>query len=152
GVEEARADLLAAVAQARAGFGLRQGMAGIADPHAAAMAVVAAEAGMVAVAGRARRRWGRVGATEAQLRGAAAGGGVALRGGGGRGGCAGRSGLRAGMHEAGARAAHRTVVVRPAGRDPARIAFAVVAGVAAAVVADALVHRPGRVHHDDRLR
>src|SRR5690606_736058 len=51
----------------------------------------------------------------------------------------------------GAAPARRTVVVRP-GRDPARIAFAVVAGVAAAVVADAFVHGARIVPRHDRLR
>src|SRR5690606_18899923 len=40
----------------------------------------------------------------------------------------------------------------PAVRDPARIAFAVVAGVAGAVVTDAFVHGLRRVGGDDRRR
>src|SRR5690606_22939696 len=152
GVEPALADLFTAVAQARADFALRQRVALVLHPVAAAtVAVAMAMVAAVSVAGRwPGRRWrGRVDAAEAQGRRAYAAvrAVAAARGRGGR----ARRRLAAAVGDAGAAPARRAVVVRP-GRYPARIAVALVAGVAAAVVADAFVHRSRIAPHHDRLR
>src|SRR5690606_7875835 len=126
GVEPALADLLAAIAQARADFPLRQGVALVANPVAAAAVAVAVAVVAMSVAGRGPR-WRRGGfdLAEAQRRCAviaacAVARAAAARRRGGR----GRRCLPAAVGDAGA-ALPRATVVRPV-RDPARIAFAVV--------------------------